>query len=54
MFAAKNGHDDIVRILMERGADPNATSDHGLSAVSLATQKGHAQTVATLLAGAQD
>ncbi len=26
MFAAQNGHDDIVRILMERGADPNAST----------------------------
>jgi ankyrin repeat protein len=48
MFAAKKGHDDIVRILMER-ADPTATSDRGLSAVSLATQGGHTRALSILL-----
>jgi ankyrin repeat protein len=49
MFAAKNGHSHIVRLLIERGADAAATNDAGLSAVNLATQKGHTQTASILL-----
>jgi ankyrin repeat protein len=51
MFAAQNGHDDIVRILMERGADPNAVSIRGMTAVSLARKGGHEQAASLLLGG---
>ncbi|HEB59657.1 MAG TPA: ankyrin repeat domain-containing protein [Gammaproteobacteria bacterium] len=48
IFAASEGHLDIVEALLERGADPHAKNDAGHSAADVATQKGHHE-CATLL-----
>jgi ankyrin repeat protein len=38
MFAAQHGYNDIVRLLLEKGADPARTGSHGLSAIGFAQQ----------------
>ncbi len=39
--AAMNGHLDVVKILLEHEADPNAVTEKGASALAVARQKGH-------------
>jgi ankyrin repeat protein len=51
MFAAQHGHDNIVRLLLDHGADPSVRGTHGKSASDLAGQNGHESTV-QLLKGA--
>ncbi|MBD7953495.1 ankyrin repeat domain-containing protein [Stenotrophomonas sp. Sa5BUN4] len=36
MVAASAGHENIVELLLERGADPHATCTHGSTALSYA------------------
>ena len=43
--AAEMGHVEIVRFLIERGADSHATTRSGRSALDLASQKGRAEVV---------
>ena len=52
-FAAQSGHTDIVAILLDYGADPNATFEFG-SALQKAARGNHAEIVELLLkAGAE-
>ena len=41
MFAAQYGHNDIIRLLLAKGADPHRKGTHGLSAIGFAQQNGH-------------
>ena len=50
MFAAQNGHLEIVQALLAAGAEVNAKTDKGLTALIEAIEKGHTETVQALLA----
>ncbi|GEM_PF-5737488 len=52
--AAERGHATVVRMLLERGADPDARRHDGETALSLAVTAGHATVVEVLLAAAAD
>ncbi len=52
--AAQNGHSDIVRQLLEAGADINATNDFGVTALIWAATKGHSDIVRQLLEAGAD
>jgi ankyrin repeat protein len=49
MGAASAGRDDLVNLLLARGADPAAVSEDGKTAASLAREHGH-ETLAVRLA----
>ena len=55
MLAASRGHQSLISLLLEAGADVNAVSEqHGYTALALAAQMGNVQVVETLLgAGAR-
>ena len=53
MTASQNGHLDVVRALIAKGADVNAKND-GLTALLLASQAGHDDVVQALLDGGAD
>ena len=48
MYAAVNGHGEVVRILLKAGADGKATNDDGKNALNLA-HEGKKEDVAQLL-----
>ena len=48
-FAALNGHVDAVRVLLELGADKEASADDGGRPLYLAAQNGHVAVVKTLV-----
>jgi ankyrin repeat protein len=48
--AAAFGVDDLARLLLERGADPNATADHGSAPLHAAAANGNRELVELLLA----
>jgi ankyrin repeat protein len=48
MTAASEGLVDIVRVLLEHGADPSLVDKDGDTAASFAQQNGHAEVVALL------
>ena len=50
MNASQQGHLDVVRELLARGADANARSNGGFTALHQASWKGHAEVVRELLA----
>ncbi len=41
MVAARNGHEDVLRLLLERGANPLLSDRAGLRARQLAEQAAH-------------
>ena len=47
--AAQEGHVEIVKILLERGANPNAEDDAGRTPLHDAAFKGHVEIVKLLL-----
>lgn len=49
--AAREGHAEVVELLLQRGADPNLMDGHGRSALQCARENGH-DAVAQLIAGA--
>jgi ankyrin repeat protein len=49
MFAAQHGHDDVVRMLLDAGADASVVGRHGLSAIGFAKQNGHKRTIGLLM-----
>ena len=49
IWAACNGHDEVVHFLLERGADANAQNEQGTSALHMAAYNGHSAVLATLL-----
>jgi hypothetical protein len=49
MKAAFFGHEPIVRVLLEHGADPNLTRNDRFTALALAAFFGHGETVKTLI-----
>ena len=40
-FAVREGHLDVVRILLDAGADPEWNGHYGLSLIELARERGH-------------
>ncbi len=50
MAAAHEGHIDTVKMLLEKGADPNAKSKDGDTALKAASLKGRTQIVELLKA----
>ena len=49
MKAAWNGHEPMVRVLLEQGADPNLARNDKFTALALAAFSGHTETVKTLI-----
>jgi ankyrin repeat protein len=49
MFAAQRGNAQMVRRLIESGADPNTLGTHGLTALGFAQQNGHHEAARILL-----
>jgi len=47
--AAKNGHTDIVRLLLDKGAKPNISDKYGDSPLMAAALKGHKEVVKLLI-----
>lgn len=47
--AVKNGHTKIVKLLLERGADPETTDKNNIPIICIASQRGHLDIVRTLL-----
>jgi ankyrin repeat protein len=55
MLASRNGHLEVVRLLLRAGADPGVTSESGATALRWATRAGNAEVVEVLKrAGAKD
>ncbi|KAF3314537.1 hypothetical protein TWF173_004620 [Orbilia oligospora] len=49
LFAAKEGYEDIVRVLIDSGANPEAKNSSGEAAISLAVGNGHESIVQMLI-----
>jgi ankyrin repeat protein len=54
MWAAAEGHSDIVDLLIQSGANVKTASDGGFTALVFATQKGNANVVTNLIAAGAD
>jgi len=52
--AADNGHEEIIRVLLKAGADPNAVSSSGETPLCAAAFEGHAEIVRLLVEGGAD
>ena len=48
MFAAGEGQTEVVRVLLENGAEPGARDEDDDTAASFAKRRGHAETLAVL------
>ena len=49
MIAASSNKNDVMRVLIDRGADVNATDKYGWTSLMLAARKGHREIVQALL-----
>ena len=49
MAAARSGHADVARLLLEHGADPNAVDDHGNNALMIAAGASRIAVMETLI-----
>jgi ankyrin repeat protein len=49
MAAARNGHENIVKTLVEKGAEVDLKDNEGMSAIILAAQYGHYEIVKFLI-----
>ena len=49
--AAFVGDPEVLRMLLDRGADPRLTTDDGKTAIDIARERGHAEAAALLSAG---
>jgi ankyrin repeat protein len=56
MFAAREGHVDIVRLLLDHGADANVTSESrdGATPLTIAAEHGHVEVIKLLLSRGAD
>jgi len=54
LLAAYAPHPAVVRVLLERGADPNRVNDRGQTAIAAAAFRSSAEGVALLLAAGAD
>ena len=52
--ASQNGHLEIVRLLLESGADKDLTKNDGATALTIASQNGHLEVVRLLLESGAD
>ena len=50
LFATRDGHIEIGRTLLERGAKVDAVAPRGITALMVAAQRGHVEIVKALLA----
>ena len=53
-FAAFKGHLEVLRLLLEAGADKNAANANGATALMAAALKGHLEVVRLLLEAEAD
>ena len=54
MYAAQEGHEEILRLLLENGADVNAKDRSKKTALHMAADKGHVSTLKLLLKNGAD
>ncbi|MEU8795650.1 ankyrin repeat domain-containing protein [Streptomyces sp. NPDC048643] len=52
--AVRGGHEDTVRLLLDDGADPNTTDEHGIPALCLAITAFHSSIASYLMASGAD
>src|SRR5690606_19450050 len=52
--ASGMGHERLVKLLLERGADPNILNSKGMSPLQMAAYSGHLNVAATLLQAGAD
>lgn len=53
-WAAKNGHDAVVRLLLEKGVDIDARDEGGRTALPIAAENGHEEVVRLLIDNGAD
>lgn len=49
-YAAANGHQDCITLLIEAGADVNATDEYGGTPLHLSSEKGFTDCISVLVA----
>ena len=54
MLAAREEHLSLVKMLLDKGANPNLSHPNGRTALHLASSGGHEEIVQVLLAGGAD
>jgi serine/threonine-protein phosphatase 6 regulatory ankyrin repeat subunit B len=48
MIASERGHKEVVKLLLEKGADVNAKNKEGMTALKYASENGHKEIVELL------
>ena len=49
LLASKNGHNNVVKLIIQRCGHVNSTDDNGQTALIVASQHGHSEVVKTLI-----